>query len=233
MVSGSVYETYLYLSKKKFAIQVIQVENIKIIYEKEILLENNSNQLKLEDLQNFLDNNILKIEKILKQFVKDVFVILNSDEFFSVLLSIKNNNNGKTLSLEDLSYSLNEARDQCKKTTEQKKIVHMLIKNYHIGNKDYSSLPENIKCDNFSLDIKFICLSNNLIKSLEKSFKRYHISINQIISADYVENFFNDNSDIFKKTRKIIQGCNRNEVNFFSKKKKNKGFFEKFFNFFN
>ena len=195
MVSVSAYETYLYLSKNNFVICVIQVDDSKIVYEKEILLENNSNQLKTKELQNFLHNNILKVEKILKQFVKDIFVILDLDEFFSVLLSVKNNNNGNILTLKNLSYSLNEARDQCQKTIEQKKIIHMIIENYYIDNKEYSFLPESLKCDNFSLDIKFICLSNNLIKNLEKSLEKYHISINQIISANYVENFVNDNMD--------------------------------------
>ena len=232
MVSGSVYETYLYLGTKKFVICVIRVEDSKITYEKEMLLENNSNRLKPEELQKFLDNNILKVEKFLKQFVKDVIVIFDSNDFFPVLLSVKKNNNGNILTSQNLSYSLNEARDQCKKTIEQKKIIHMIIENYQIDNKEYFFLPENLKCNNFSLDIKFICLSNSLIKILEKSLERYHISIDQIISANYVENFFNEKSDIFKNTRKITQGCNKNEVNFFNKINKNKGFFEKFFNFF-
>ena len=84
MVSSLTHETYLYLSKQNFVIRVIQVEDSKIIYEKEILIANNSNQLKLEELQNFLDNNILKLEKVSKQFVKDVFIILDSDDFLNI-----------------------------------------------------------------------------------------------------------------------------------------------------
>ena len=36
----------------------------------------------------------------------------------------------------------------------------------------------------------------------------------------------------FKNTKKITEGCNPNEVEFYVKTSKNKGFFEKFFNFF-
>ena len=35
-----------------------------------------------------------------------------------------------------------------KKTLEKKKIIHMLIDNYVLDNKSYSSLPENLKIDN-------------------------------------------------------------------------------------
>jgi len=108
----------------------------------------------------------------------------------------------------------------------------MLIENYLIDNKVYQFLPKKLECNNFSLDIKFICLSDNLIKSLEKSLEKYQISINHIISANYVENFFKNNHDLFKKVREIINGCNPNEVKFYNKTQKNQGFFEKFFNFF-
>ena len=47
----------------------------------------------------------------------------------------------------------------------------MIIENYNIDNKDYSFFPENIKCNNFFLDIKFICISNNLLQKLQEILK--------------------------------------------------------------
>ena len=99
---------------------------------------------------------------------------------------MKNNNHGKLISQENLIYLLNEAKDQCKKTLQNKKIIHMLIKNYLLDNNSYTYLPDETKCNFFSLDIKFICLPNNLVKILEEVLSKYHISINQQIGRAHV-----------------------------------------------
>ena len=148
-------------------------------------------------------------------------------------ISVKKQNHNQPLTQESLTYSLNEAKDECKKNFEEKKIVHMFIKNYIIDNNNYSSLPKNKICNNFSLDIKFICIPINLIKKFEETLKRYQISINRIVSAGYVLSFFSQNEhNIIRNSKDIINGCNENEVRFINKAHKNIGFFEKFFKLF-
>ena len=94
-------------------------------------------------------------------------------------------------------------------------------------------MPKDLKCKNFSLDLKFICLSNDLIEILEQIFKRYQISLNRVISTDYIKKFLsNDANNIFNLSKKIIEDNFQNEVVLVSKNNKNQGFFEKFFNFF-
>ena len=92
----------------------------------------------------------------------------------------------------------------------------------------------SINCNIFSLDTEFICLSKNLIENIEKILKKYHISLNQILSASYLEKV-KDNSDItiFTTASRIISGHNSNEVLLTGKIDKKHGFFERFFNFFN
>ena len=110
----------------------------------------------------------------------------------------------------------------------------MLIKNYRVDNKDFSYFPENIKCHNFSLDLRLICISDDLIRDLETILKKYHISLNRVLDASYIQEFFSsDDRNIFSMAKKIIDGNNPNEVVLLDKTDKNQGFFEKFFNFFN
>ena len=110
----------------------------------------------------------------------------------------------------------------------------MIIDSYKIDNKSYSFLPNDIRCKNFSLDIKFVCISTSLIKDLKKIFRKYQISLNHIVSANYIEKLFlNEEIDIFLMSKKILKGHNPNEVLLVEKIKKNQGFFEKFFNYFN
>ena len=109
----------------------------------------------------------------------------------------------------------------------------MLIDNYFIDNKHYTYLPEQIKCNSFSLDISFICLQLNLVEKFEQILKKYQISLNQILDANYIESFFNkEDEDIFNMGNKIINGFNRNEVKIVNKKIEKSGLFERFFNLF-
>jgi len=226
------YETYLYISPSKFIITV-NTGLSKTIYYEELAVKDQSDNKNFEKLDQFLNHNIFKIEKKLKSFVEKIDIILDLDIFFPVEISIKNNNYEDYINLKNLNYLLYEAKEVCKKTIDHKKIIHMIISNYQIDNKIYSSLPDNIKCSSYSLDLKLICISNSLIREIEIILKKYHISLNQLLSGSYIKNFFlNDERDIFLMAKKMIDGHNPNEVILKDKSEKNQGFFEKFFNFF-
>ena len=227
------FETYLFIDSKKLVICAIEKKTFKILFKEEKLLDDHNEDSNLKKLDNFLAKNILKIEKILKNFVKDVYIILDDKEFLPIEISIKKDHNGNSISQENLINPLNVLKNLCQFSFKDKKIIHMLIENYQIDGKDYSFLPENLKCNNFSLDIKFICLSKNLIEHYESVLKRYHILVNQILNAKYIEQFQDQqNPNIYTTASRIISGFNNNEISLVNKTLKSKGFFEKFFDFF-
>jgi cell division ATPase FtsA len=200
---------------------------------KEIFIDDYSINNIYYSLEKFLKDNIFKIEKDLKNFIKKINLIIKSENFSPMQLSLKQNNNDNTISQQSLNYLLNEAKNQCKKSMKQKKIIHMIIDNYLIDNKNFAHLPEQMKCHSFSLDISFICLQLNVIEKFEKILKKYQISLNQILDANYIESFFNkEDIDIFNMGNKIINGVNRNEVKIINKKITKSGLFERFFNLF-
>jgi len=82
------YETYLSIGKKKIIISVITEKNDKI-YEDEINLNNQKITQSLDQLDEFLNNNIFKIEKKIKDFVKKIFVVVDSQDLLNVQVSIK------------------------------------------------------------------------------------------------------------------------------------------------
>ncbi|MDC3155471.1 hypothetical protein OA519_00690 [Candidatus Pelagibacter sp.] len=227
------FETYLFIDSKKLVICVIEKKTFKILFKEEKLLDDHNEDSNLKKLDYFLAKNILKIEKILKNFVKDVYIILDDKEFLPIEISIKKDHNGNSISQENLINPLNVLKNLCQFSFKDKKIIHMLIENYQIDGKDYSFLPENLKCNNFSLDIKFICLSKNLIEHYESVLKRYHILVNQILNAEYIEQFQDQqNPNIYTTASRIISGYNNNEISLVNKTPKSKGFFEKFFDLF-
>ncbi len=225
------FETYLFIGTKKIIISVYSESNKKI-YEKILLIEYEQKKLDFDKLDHFLNENIFKIEKLIKNFIKKIFIILDVDEFLSIELSIKNNSYENKLISKNLNYLLKEAKDCCNEAIEKKKIIHMIIQNYNVDGKNYSFFPNNSGNSITSLDIKFISLSSNFIKKLEEILKKYHISLNQLVSANYIKEFLKNEDNIFLMTKKILQGHNPNEVILINKMSKNKGFFEKFFDFF-
>ena len=233
MIRKADFQTYLYLNNTQYIIYVSDNKSNEKIYSEKLTIEENSSKLKLSKLDEFLDSNILKIEKKLNNFIKNIYVILDSEEFHSIKLSIKKDNNGNLINSETLIHPLNDLKNLCQSNLQNEKVIHFLIEKYVIDNKFYTTLPENIICNIFSLDTEFICLSKSLIENIEKILKKYHISVNQILSATYLEKF-KDNKDntIFTTASRIISGHNSNEVLLIGKIIKKQGFFEKFFNFF-
>ena len=228
------FQTYLYLNNTQYIIYVTDNKTNEKIYSEKLAIEENSTELKFRKMDEFLDSNIFKIEKKLDSFIKDIYVILDSKEFHSIKLSIKKDNNGNLINPEALIHPLSDLKNLCQSNLLNKKIIHFFVEKYVIDNKFYTTLPENINCNIFSLDTEFICLSKSLIENIEKILKKYHISVNQILSATYLEKF-KDNTDtnIFTTASRIISGHNSNEVMMVGKINKKQGFFEKFFNFFN
>ena len=84
MDNESFFETYLYLSPKKFIISIIQIKDLKLIHKIELFIENDSNTINFEKLTDFLDDNILKLEKNLNHFIKDISIIIKSEDFIPI-----------------------------------------------------------------------------------------------------------------------------------------------------
>ena len=233
MDNVSNFETFLLVSNKKLVISVNSNSKDKIYYE-ELLVQDDNELNSFKKLDIFLKENIFKIEKKIQNFIEKIVIILDMDVFFNVEISLKKNNHNDYISIKSLKHLLYEANESCKKTIDQKKIIHLLINNYQVDKKNYPFFPEDIKCQSYSLDLRLICISQDLMREIELILKRYHISLKRVVCASYVEGLFSpEDSEIFSMTKKIINGHNPNEVFMKEKTLKNEGFFEKFFNFFN
>ena len=196
MKNNSNFETFLFISPKRFIISVNEGLNDGI-YKDELIFEKNVNSFIFDKLDFFLNKNIFSIESKFKKFVTKIHIILDSDKFFPVEISIKKNISERFINLKNLSHLLIEAKDSCKKTIHDNKVSHMIITNYQIDDQNYSFLPKNLNCSNLSIDVKFICISISLINNLEQIFKKYQISLGQVVSAKYIKKFLKDEKKVF------------------------------------
>lgn len=231
-MSNTEFETYLYISSEKFIILSKRNTDKDSFFKEKFIFDKLKKNLDLELLNQFLSENIFKIEKNINGFIKNINLIIEKN-FLKIKISIKKDNYDKVIDKKILNYSLGDAKRQVKENYKNHEIIHLLVEKYFINDQTYDYFPLNKKADNLIIDLSFLCLSKKLIKDLEQILRNYQISINKIVSADYVENYFeDDNSDIFSNCQRIIEGINQNEVLLIAKNQKKLGLFERFFHLF-
>ena len=83
------FEVFLFLSEKKITLSVISKTDFELIFQEEFFFENNSLYFNFEKLDFFLNENVIKVEKILSRFIESLNIIINSKEFFNLQISVK------------------------------------------------------------------------------------------------------------------------------------------------
>ena len=233
MINNEDFETYLYISNDKFTISVFSKLNFKLLYKEKFIFENNKNEFYENSLIKFLDNNIFKIEKKFNNFIDNLNLIIDNENFISIDISIKKNLYGDFPSKNNQLNLLSDLRNELKKNYADQSIIHLIINSFLVDGSIVKNIDYNLKCQNFCIELTFICLSKNEIVYYQKILKKYQISINKIINGKYIKRFFLDqNLDECEMGLKIVLGENPNEIFFHTKSQKNQGFFEKFFRLF-
>ena len=233
MIEEVDFETYLYISKDKFEIFLFDKNELKNLYKKELKLHKQFNFHDLNNLSKFLDDNIFKIEKLAGNFIKNILLIVESDETLSLNISIKKKIYENSINQKYLENNLTELKDLFKENYQKQSIMHMVIINHIINGKKYSSFMSNLISDHLCLEVNLLSISNDLVLSLDKVLENYQIKIRQYMCGNYIKKFFNeDNVEISLTAHKLRNGLNNNEVVLVPKNIENKGFFEKFFKLF-
>ena len=227
------FETYLIISYGKFEIFLLDIKNHKNIYQEEFKFKDVSEKLDFNLLDEFLENNIFKIEKLAGNFVNNINIVIENKSILTSSISIKKKNYSGEITSLILESMLTDVKDLFKENYNQYKLIHMIIDKYIIDGVSYSSLQDQISNDEICLEIKLISISNLIILEIENILKKYQIQVNNFLYKGYVKDFFLDKQlDISQMTHKLKNGMNKNEIQITSKSSKKLGFFEKFFQLF-
>jgi hypothetical protein len=233
MTEALEFETYLSISSKKFKIYLLDTKNLKNLYFEEKNFENSISIPDLNNLEKFLDNNIFKIEKLIGKFVKNINLILDTERFLRINISLKKNNYEQIVNKKILENSLYELKDLFNESYQDYKIVHMLLVSYLIDGSHYSELKFDLNFKNLSLETQFIALPIKLVIEINKILENYHIKITNYFDQNYIQTLFKgQNIDLSEMAYKSKFGFNNNEVSLIPKNIKKTGFFEKFFQLF-
>ena len=230
MIENSDFETFLYISTSKYQIFVYDKNNLKNLYNEEI---GYSDEIELNTLSKFLDDNIYKIEKKIKNFIRNIILIVEDDKILEIGISLKKKNYEKNENQKQLENSLVEVKDIFKENYQDLLIMHMVIvekgNNFLLNNANNSD-------DYLFLEVNFISIPNKFAFYFDKLLENHQINIKRYMSVDYIKSFFdiesNELMELFLMANKLNEGLNKNEVQLISKNKENSGFFEKFFQLF-
>ena len=232
MIEDLDFETYLYISKDKFQIFVLNKKKLKNLYSQELKIEHQFDFKDLNILLNFLDKNIYKIEKLIGNFIKNIILIVENEKNLKINIGIKKSYE-TSLKQKSFSSNLTELKDLFKKNYQDQTIMHMCIINYIIDGKRYSSFDTKLINDYFCIEVSFIAIDNKLVSAFDNVLEKYQIKIKQYMCGNYINNFIGDTGDeISIIANKLRNGLNINEITIVPKHKENKGFFEKFFQLF-
>jgi len=230
MIENSDFETFLYISKSKYQIFVYDKNDLKNLYSEEIRY---SDEIELNTLSKFLDDNIYKIEKKIKNFIRNIILIVEDDKILEIGISLKKKNYEKNENQKQLENSLVEVKDIFKENYQDLLIMHMVIvekeNNFLLNNANNND-------DYLFLEVNFISIPNKFTFYFDKLLENHQINIKRYMSGDYIKSFFDieskESMELFVMANKLNDGLNKNEVQLISKSKENRGFFEKFFQLF-
>jgi hypothetical protein len=227
MIENSEFETFLYISKNKYQIFVYDKNNLNNLYNEEM---KNNGEVELNILQKFIDDNIYKIEKMIKNFIRNIILIIEDDKVLEVGVSLKKKNYEKNIDQKQLVNSLVEVKDIFKENYQDLIIMHMII----VEKENNFCLNNTNKNDDYLfLEVNFISIPYYFTSDFDKLLENHQIKIKRYMSGCYVKSFFDDEStNLFLMANKLNEGFNKNEVQLVSKNVENRGLFEKFFQLF-
>ena len=223
---------FIILNEDKIIFSCLNNEN-KISFTKSRTLANSLNNL-FVDLEKFFTDNLIDIEKSLKDFIRKIYVIVDIESTLIVNLSIKYNSETETINIQKINDLLGLLKYQFIKYNHDQKIIHMkIIKSIIDGKeKDLSIVDKAFK--NLVLEVQFECLKIEIVNNIKKLLSQYQISVEKFLLGNHLRELRRNNAEnILDIAHKIVSGEIVNEVARNKKKPIVRNFFERFFNFFN
>jgi hypothetical protein len=232
MIDNNDFINFFFIKKNRFLITSFLKTNLKCLYKNELILDNSKSKLINDQFKQFLDLNIHKIEKLNNQFIKDINLVIYNDNFLPINVGIKTDISRNFNFEKERLNLLSKIKNEIELNNKDLSIIHLLLDNILI-NDEYIDIKKNedkIVYKYLSIETTFVLFPLLKIFEYQKIFADYQITINKIISGDYL----NKESESLKISEldaalSIFLGNSFKEVILSTKKPDNKGIFEKFF----
>ena len=193
---------------------------------------NDKSYLNDDDIGSFFLENIEKIENQIQIFVKNISLIIEDDNIFSIEICLKQKIENRVISKEEFENLLLIGLEQVNKYNSNISIIHYIVDVLKIDDQLVDTVENNEIKSHLSVDLRFICIDQKYVTQFKELFKKKHVLLEKIFSGQYLRKYTASDDDIINSLVKIEEGFNKLEVKLIPKKPQKNGFFEKFFSYF-
>ena len=169
-----------------------------VILEKDCISNFNLNNFDIKNSNEIIKDLIKSAEKKINNHIKNINLMIDTPDMFSIDISIKKNSDSRQYSKNDIKSLLNEAKRLVQKNYLNKKIVHMIVKKFIFDDEEFFEIPnKEINYNSLIIELKFICFADQIWKNLQDSFNSNYINIDNLYCSSYVRSssynsLFND-----------------------------------------
>tara|TARA_Y100000590_G_scaffold356220_1_gene410333 strand:- start:2731 stop:3897 length:1167 start_codon:yes stop_codon:yes gene_type:complete len=188
----------------KIRLGVFDKETSKNIFitEKNCISDFSLKNFNIDDSKEIIKDQIKSAEKKIDQHIKNVNLMIDTPDMFSIDISIKKNFDSNKYTKNDIKSLLNEAKSLVQKNYFNQKIIHVIVKKFIFDDEVFFKIPnKEINYDSLILELKFICFPLSIWKNLQNSFVGNYLTIDNLYSSSYVRsiNYNNIFSDFKRK----------------------------------
>ncbi len=169
-----------------------------IILEKDCISNFSLNNFDIKNSNEIIKDLIKSAEKKINNHIKNINLMIDTPDMFSIDISIKKNSDGKQYSKNDIKSLLNEIKGLVQKNYLNKKIIHVIVKKFIFDDEEFFEIPNRkIDYNTLIIELKFICFADQIWRSLQDSFKSNYLNIDNLYCSSYVRSssynsLFND-----------------------------------------
>ena len=169
-----------------------------LILEKDCISNFSLNNFDIKNSNEIIKNLIKSAEKKINNHIKNINLMIDTQDMFSIDISIKKNSDRKQYSKNEIKSLLNEAKSLVQKNYLNKKIIHMIVKKFIFDDEEFFEIPnKEIHYNTLIIELKFICFENKIWENLQDNFKNNYLNIDNLYCSSYVRSssyssLFND-----------------------------------------
>ena len=180
---------FIDFGSSKIRLGIYNKENSKnfIISEKDCISNFSLNNFDINNSKEIIKDLIKSSEKKINSHIKNINLMIDTPDMFSIDISIKKNSDSNKYSKDDIISLLNESKSLIQKNYLNKKIIHMIVKKFIFDDDEYFEIPnKEINYNSLIIEIKFICFDNQIWENLQESFNKNYLNIENLYCSSYV-----------------------------------------------
>ena len=192
-----------------------------IILEKDCISNFNLKNFDIKNSSEIIKDLIKSAEKKINNHIKNINLMIDTPDMFSIDISIKKNSDNKQYSKNDIISLLNEAKNLVHKNYFDKKVIHMTVKKFIFDDEELFEIPnKEINYNSLIIELKFICFDNKIWENLQYSFNNNYLNIDNLYCSSYVKSFsYNSLFNDFNKKVILDIGYGKSSITVFQDKR--------------